>query len=172
MRAGSRLSRRPRPADVRRRRDHEIDHRPRPRPVGLIGGSTKPILPVPDAIFGRVQQPGCYYRPPTACPCWEVNVRGACPAGNRAEPRGAFWPPHSSRSTALRTAASRSWWSSSATCAHAVVVSVLTPAETLIVARRLAGARPHLAAAAGSAWSLRPRRGSGRGHAARQFHGA
>jgi hypothetical protein len=33
--------------------------------------------------------------------------------------------------------------------AHAVVVSVLTPAEILIAARRLAGARPHLAAVAG-----------------------
>jgi hypothetical protein len=31
----------------------------------------------------------------------------------------------------------------------AVVVSVLTPAEILIAARRLAGARPHLAAVAG-----------------------
>jgi hypothetical protein len=40
-------------------------------------------------------------------------------------------------------------WPSSATCAHAVVVSVLTPAETLIAARRLAGARPHLAAVPG-----------------------
>ena len=29
------------------------------------------------------------------------------------------------------------------------MVSVLTPAETLIAARRLAGARPHLAAVAG-----------------------
>jgi transposase InsO family protein len=37
-------------------------------------------------------------------------------------------------------------WPSSAACAHAVVVSVLTPAEILIAARRLAGARPHLAA--------------------------
>lgn len=33
--------------------------------------------------------------------------------------------------------------------AHAVVVGVLTPAEVLIAARRLAGARPHLAAVAG-----------------------
>ena len=40
-------------------------------------------------------------------------------------------------------------WSSSAVPAHAVVVSVLTPAEVLIAARRLAGARPHLAAVAG-----------------------
>ena len=40
-------------------------------------------------------------------------------------------------------------WSSSAACAHAVVVSVLTPAEILIAARRLAGARPHLTALAG-----------------------
>ena len=40
-------------------------------------------------------------------------------------------------------------WSSSAPRVHAVVVSVLTPAETLIAARRLAGARPHLAAVAG-----------------------
>jgi hypothetical protein len=31
----------------------------------------------------------------------------------------------------------------------AVVVSVLTPAEVLIAARRLAGARPHLTAVAG-----------------------
>src|ERR1700720_4525431 len=41
------------------------------------------------------------------------------------------------------------WWSSSAARAHAVVVSVLTPAEVLIAARRLTGARPHLAAVAG-----------------------
>jgi len=34
---------------------------------------------------------------------------------------------------------------------HAVMVSVLTPAEVLIAARRLAGARPHLAAVAGIA---------------------
>jgi hypothetical protein len=33
--------------------------------------------------------------------------------------------------------------------AHAVVVSVLTPAEVLIAARRLAGTRPHLTAVAG-----------------------
>jgi hypothetical protein len=41
------------------------------------------------------------------------------------------------------------WWSPSAARAHAVVVSVLTPAEVLIAARRLAGARHHLAAVAG-----------------------
>ena len=40
-------------------------------------------------------------------------------------------------------------WSSSAARAHAVVVSVRTPAEVLMAARRLAGARPHLAAVAG-----------------------
>jgi hypothetical protein len=40
-------------------------------------------------------------------------------------------------------------WSSSAARAHAGVVSVLTPAEVLIAARRLVGARPHLAAIAG-----------------------
>ena len=40
-------------------------------------------------------------------------------------------------------------WSSSAACAQAVVVSVLTPAEVLIAARRLARARPHLTAVAG-----------------------
>jgi hypothetical protein len=33
-------------------------------------------------------------------------------------------------------------------CAHAVVVGVLTPAETLIATRRLAGARPYLAVVA------------------------
>lgn len=36
-----------------------------------------------------------------------------------------------------------------AACAHAVLVSVLTPAEVLIAARRLAGAGPHLVAVAG-----------------------
>jgi len=40
-------------------------------------------------------------------------------------------------------------WSSGVARAHAVVVSVLTPAEVLIAARRLAGARPYLAAVAG-----------------------
>src|SRR5882672_4227733 len=40
-------------------------------------------------------------------------------------------------------------WPSDAADAHAGVVSVLTPAEVLIAARRLAGARPHLAAVAG-----------------------
>ena len=49
----------------------------------------------------------------------------------------------------LRTTVWPSRWSSSAARAHAVVVSVLTPAEILIAARRLAGARPHLAAVAG-----------------------
>jgi hypothetical protein len=39
-------------------------------------------------------------------------------------------------------------WSLNAARAHAVVVSVLAPAEVLIAARRLAGARPHLAAVA------------------------
>jgi hypothetical protein len=39
--------------------------------------------------------------------------------------------------------------SSGAARAHAGVVSVLTPAEVLLAARRLAGARPHLAAVAG-----------------------
>ncbi len=42
-----------------------------------------------------------------------------------------------------------SQWSPSAIRAHAVVVSILTPAEILIAARRLAGTRPHLAAVAG-----------------------
>jgi hypothetical protein len=48
-----------------------------------------------------------------------------------------------------RTMVSLPQWSSRAARVHAVVVSVLTPAETLIAARRLAGARPHLAAVAG-----------------------
>jgi hypothetical protein len=48
-------------------------------------------------------------------------------------PPSTAWPPQ---------------WSWSAARAHAVVVSVLTPAEVLIAARRLAGARPHLAALA------------------------
>src|SRR6266568_7606285 len=40
-------------------------------------------------------------------------------------------------------------WSPSAARAHAVMVSVLTAAEVLMAARRLAGARPHLVAVAG-----------------------
>lgn len=40
-------------------------------------------------------------------------------------------------------------WLSSAARVHVVVVSVLILAETLVAARRLAGARPHLAAVAG-----------------------
>jgi hypothetical protein len=40
-------------------------------------------------------------------------------------------------------------WSPSAARAYAVVVSVLPPAEILIAARRLAEARPHMAAVAG-----------------------
>ncbi len=46
----------------------------------------------------------------------------------------------------MRVSLSR--WSSDAGRADAVVVSVLTPAEVLIAARRLAGARPHVAAVA------------------------
>jgi hypothetical protein len=42
----------------------------------------------------------------------------------------------------------RSRWCPGARCAHADVVSVLTPAEILIAARRLAGARPHVVAVA------------------------
>jgi hypothetical protein len=70
-----------------------------------------------------------------------VTARPSAPAGHRLGDRTgipalgpAAWPP---------------WWSSSAAYAHAVVVSVLTPAEILIAARRLAGTRPHLAAVAG-----------------------
>lgn len=40
-------------------------------------------------------------------------------------------------------------WSSDVARAHAVVVSVLTSTETLIAARWLAGARPHLPAVVG-----------------------
>ena len=49
------------------------------------------------------------------------------PCGRRSPPR---WPPGVAR-------------------AHAGVVSVLSPAEIVIAARRLAGARPHLVAVAG-----------------------
>src|SRR6266436_3417392 len=49
----------------------------------------------------------------------------------------------------MRVSLSR--WSSDAARVHAGLVSVLTPAEVLIAARRLAGARPHLAAVAGIA---------------------
>ena len=50
---------------------------------------------------------------------------------------------------AVSTTVWPSRWSWSVARAHAVVVSVLTQAEILIAARRLAGARPHLAAVAG-----------------------
>jgi len=60
-------------------------------------------------------------------------AEGAAVPGSPS-PRTAVWP---------------SRWSSGAVRAHAVVVSVLTPAEILIAARRLAGARSHLAAVAG-----------------------
>ena len=58
------------------------------------------------------------------------------------------WPLAANWATSLWATVSPQW-SSSAARAHAVVVSVLTPAEVLIAARRLAGARPHLAAVAG-----------------------
>ena len=50
---------------------------------------------------------------------------------------------------AVSTTVWPSRWPWSLARAHAVVVSVLTQAEILIAARRLAGARPHLAAVAG-----------------------
>ena len=62
-----------------------------------------------------------------------ASPQGRCPEG---------YPPCVMTACPLR-------WSLSAACAHAVVVSVLTPAEILIAARRLAGVRPHLAAVAG-----------------------
>ncbi len=49
----------------------------------------------------------------------------------------------------LRTTVWPSRWSPGAARAHAVVVSVFTPVEIRIAARRLAGTRPHLAAVAG-----------------------
>jgi hypothetical protein len=70
------------------------------------------------------------------------------PGQTPTEPSDAFWAPGFDRGYLPATAAWSSRWSWSFTCAHAVVVSVLTPAETLIAARRLAGARPHLAAVA------------------------
>jgi hypothetical protein len=51
--------------------------------------------------------------------------------------------------TALLARVSPSLWSWKAVRVHAVTVSVLTPGEALIAARRLAAARPHLAAVAG-----------------------
>jgi len=51
--------------------------------------------------------------------------------------------------TTLRATVGSARWSSSPPRARADIVSVLTPAEILIAARRLAGARPHLAAVAG-----------------------
>ena len=67
-------------------------------------------------------------------------------------------PAAAPRSRRRSSPAALAWWSSGSVCAHAVVVSVLTPAETLIAARRLAGARPHLAAVAGIVHREDPRR--------------
>jgi hypothetical protein len=66
-------------------------------------------------------------------------------ASARADPHESGPPPGGPISATVWP----SRWSSSITRGHAVVVSVLTAAEILIAARRLAGARPHLAAVAG-----------------------
>jgi hypothetical protein len=87
--------------------------------------------PVPARPQGRRQQPRAAGR----------DGRG----GRSARRRGRIWraaPPCGRRPWPPR-------WSSSAPRAHAGVVSILTPAEILIAARRVAGARPHLAAVAG-----------------------
>ena len=91
---------------------------------------TPPRSPTAFAIT-RGRYPGPYTRLPAPA------AGTATPAGRAAGSRAAHrvdGPPR---------------WSSSPACAHAVVVSVLTPAEVLIAARRLAGVRPHLAAVAG-----------------------
>jgi hypothetical protein len=77
------------------------------------------------------------------------------PVGVICDIFGARWPspandvPTRLPSHGKASAGSPPRWSASAARAHAGVVSVLTPAEVLIAARRLAGARPHLAAVAG-----------------------
>jgi len=75
-----------------------------------------------------------------------AEVQPEPPCRNQDASRRGRWPEGY---PTLRTTVSPPWWSSSAARAHAVVVSVLTAAEVLIAARRLAGARPHLAAVAG-----------------------
>jgi hypothetical protein len=70
-------------------------------------------------------------------------------AADRDGKGSAQRPPEAPLSTGLRTTPWPLGWPYDAAYAHAVVVSVLAPAETLIAARRLAGARPHLAAVAG-----------------------
>jgi len=97
------------------------------------------VLPVPNAVLAGMLEPASCglsmlgsagpWRPLGPKPLWAARIRDEMPPRRTALP-----PPR---------------WSSSTTCAHAVVVSVLTPAEMLIAARRLAGARPHLAAVAG-----------------------
>ena len=76
---------------------------------------------------------------------------------------GITWPGGARYGEAMAAAGGRSlqWayvpadshspprWSPGTARAHAVGVSILTPAEIMIAARRLAGARPHLAAVAG-----------------------
>jgi hypothetical protein len=123
-------------------------------------------------------------------------ARAASPEPGRS-PEGRWPEGHPT----LRTTIWPPRWPSSAARAHAVVMSVLTPAEILIAARRLARARPHLAAvagivhpedlcavmsspestsaltagtsaAAGSASSSGPRPGPGSCHAARRSPGA
>ena len=91
-----------------------------------------------------VQRRGCAAGPvwPAAAVAAGRARPGTCGgAARRGSARGAL--------LILRMTASPARWSSSAARAHAVVVSILTPAEILIAARRLAGARSHLAAIAG-----------------------
>jgi len=93
---------------------------------------TPPRSPAAFAIT-RGRYPGPYTRLPA-------------PAGGTAAPAAG---PLAQGLPSVQTASCPPRWSSSPAYAHAVAVSVLTPAEVLIAARRLAGARPHLAAVAG-----------------------
>ena len=78
--------------------------------------------------------------------CAAAEVQPEPPDRNRGASRRGRWPEGYPPS---RTTVWPPRWSSSAARAHAVMMSVLAPPEVLIAARRLAGARPHLAAVAG-----------------------
>ena len=116
----------------RHHRGHEGDHRAQPRPVALDLVRSAGISGPAACGLSMLGSGG-----PRRLPGWRPGCAARRVLGSHPRPDAA-----------LRAAAWPSRWSSSAACAHAVVVSVLTPAETLIAARRLAGARPHLAAVA------------------------
>ena len=127
--------------------------------TALLEAVEQPVSPFAGPLPVAVTRQARWARPVLAAevtylertPSWLVMSAGL--AGPEAGLAASSCPSQTLALTGVtarrRTTVSLSRWSSGAARAHAVVVSVLTPAEVLIAARRLAGARPHLAAVAG-----------------------